>query len=410
MTQLIEVPVEFLEFGMYVSKLDRPWTETPFMFQGFVLKTEQQLGALKKYCKKVYVDPEKRQIVEPPRGVAAAAAGPKELPGSRDKVRGNTVYRELASVEDELPRAREVFTKGTRVVQALTRTVLSEGTVDAPRAKEAVSEITESVVRNPDAMMLLVTMREKSQKTLDRAMQVSVYMTVFGRFLQLPRDRVELLGLVGLLQDVGLVKLPPGIAERRSNLTTQEEEVFTSHVQHSVEILSKTPGLPAELPTLASLHHERYDGSGYPRGLKGNAIHQIGSIAAIVDTFDALTAPAPYGVQMPPSNALNVIFQNRGYQFHAALVEQYIQCVGAFPVGSVVELNSGEVGIVITQNLVRRLQPRVMVVQDAEGNPILPHKILDLMKEPKASAEEPYRIRRTLEQTRVRIDPSELFL
>jgi HD-GYP domain-containing protein (c-di-GMP phosphodiesterase class II) len=410
MTAFREVPVEYLEYGMYVAQLDRPWTETPFMFQGFVLKTEQQLNALKKYCKKVYVDPEKRQIVEPPPVAAAPRPEHKELPGSKDKVRGSTVYQELATVEDELPRAREVFTHGSTVVRQLARTVITGGSVDGQRAKEAVSEITESVVRNPDAMMLLVTMREKSQKTLDRAMQVSVYMTVFGRFLQLPRDRLDLLGLVGLLQDVGMVKLPAGLAERRSNLTIEEEALFRTHVQHSVEVLSGTAGLPTELPTLASLHHERYDGSGYPRGLKGNAIHQIGSIAAIVDTFDMLTAPAPYGALMPPSNALNVLFQNRGYQFHAALVEQYIQCVGAFPVGSIVELNSGEVGIVITQNLVRRLQPRVMVVQDPEGNPVIPHKILDLMKEPRISADEPYRIRRTLEQTRVRINPSELFL
>jgi HD-GYP domain-containing protein (c-di-GMP phosphodiesterase class II) len=266
------------------------------------------------------------------------------------------------------------------------------------------------VVRNPDAMMLLVTMREKAQETLNRSTQVSVYMTVFGRFLQLERERLELLGLIGLLQDVGMLKLPPGMPARRSDLTAAEEEIFKTHVTHSVEILSSTTGLPAELPGLASLHHERYDGSGYARGLKGGAISQTGAIAGIVDTFDMLTAPAPYGLQMPPSNALNVLFQNRGTQFHAALVEQFIQCVGAFPVGSVVELNSGEVGVVITQNLVKRLQPRVMVVQDASGNPIHPHKILDLVKEPMATPDEPYRIRRTLDQTTVKVDSRELFL
>jgi HD-GYP domain-containing protein (c-di-GMP phosphodiesterase class II) len=197
---------------------------------------------------------------------------------------------------------------------------------------------------------------------------------------------------------------------RRSDLDGEEEAVFRTHVAHSVEILSQTAGLPAELPGLASLHHERYDGSGYPRGLKGGAISQTGALAGIVDTFDMLTAPSPYGMQMPPSNALNVLFLNRGTQFHAALVEQFIQCVGAFPVGSVVELNSGEVGVVITQNLVKRLQPRVMVVQDASGNPIHPHKILDLVKEPMATPDEPYRIRRTLDQATVKIDSRELFL
>jgi HD-GYP domain-containing protein (c-di-GMP phosphodiesterase class II) len=397
---------------MFVAKLDRPWTETPFVYQGFVLQTEQQLDALKKYCKVVYVDPEKRQE-------SVAAKLPTLPPGSarqviaeqsREKVRGTVVYKELASVEDELPRARTVFTQTNAIVHTLSRAVMTGNALDGNRAKQAVDEITDSVVRNPDAMMLLVTMRDKAEETLYRATQVSVYMTVFGRFLQLERERLEILGLIGLLQDVGMLKLPAGLPGRRADLAPAEDEIFKTHVTHSVEILSQTAGMPAELPGLASLHHERYDGSGYPRGLKGGAISQTGAIAGIVDTFDMLTAPAPYGMQMPPSNALNVLFQNRGTQFHAALVEQFIQCVGAFPVGSVVELNSGEVGVVITQNLVKRLQPRIMVVQDASGNPIHPHKVLDLVHEPMATPDEPYRIRRTLDQTTVKIDSRELFL
>jgi cyclic di-GMP phosphodiesterase len=407
-----EVPVDFLEFGMFVARLDRPWTETPFVYQGFVLKTEQQLNALKKYCKVVYVDPEKRQEVAAPKLLTLPPASTRQAIAeqSKEKVRGTVVYKELATVEDELPRARTVFTQTNAIVHTMSRAVVTGSAIDGGRARQAVAEITDSVVRNPDAMMLLVTMRDKAEETLNRSTQVSVYMTVFGRFLQLERERLELLGLMGLLQDVGMLKLPAGIPGRRADLAMDEDEIFKSHVEHSAEILSKTSGLPPELPSMASLHHERYDGSGYPRGLKGSAISQMGAIAGIVDTFDMLTAPAPYGMQMPPSNALNVLFQNRGTQFHAALVEQFIQCVGAFPVGSVVELNSGEIGVVITQNLVKRLQPRVMVVQDANGNPIHPHKVLDLVNEPMATPDEPYRIRRTLDQTTVKIDSRELFL
>ena len=408
-----EVPVELLKFGMFVARLDRPWTETPFVFQGFTLSTEQQLEALKKYCKVVYVDPEKfQQSVAAKLLTLPPASATRQIIAeqSREKVRGSAVYKELATVEDELPRARNVFTQTNAIVHTMSRAVVTGTALDGNRAKQAVNEITDSVVRNPDAMMLLVTMRDKAEETLNRSTQVSVYMTVFGRFLQLERERLELLGLIGLLQDVGMLKLPPGMPARRSDLHPNEDEVFRSHVSHSVEILSKTAGLPPELPSIASLHHERYDGSGYPRGLKGSAISQMGAIAGIVDTFDMLTAPAPYGLQMPPSNALNVLFQNRGTQFHAALVEQFIQCVGAFPVGSIVELNTGEVGVVITQNLVKRLQPRVMVVQDAQGNPVHPHKILNLVDEPMAGPEEPYRIRRTLDPTTVRIDTRELFL
>jgi len=411
---LKEVPVDMLQFGMFVAELDRPWTETPFMFQGFVLRTEQQLVALRKYCKRVYVDPEKRDTtIEAKAGPAPSARGPESeavRAQLKEKIRGQAVYAVRATVEEELPRAQKAFTQSRDVVQTLSQGVRAGKVLDAQRAKVAVTDITTSVVRNPDAMMLLAKMREKSAETLDRSVNVSVYMTAFGRFLQLPQDRLEILSMMGLLQDSGMLKLPVGVAEKRSKLTAEETEVFKTHVSHSVEILSKTTGLPADLPALASLHHERYDGSGYPRGLKGNAIPLLGSIAAIVDTFDTLTAPPPYGEHLSPSAALSFLFQNRGTKFHAGAVEQFIQCVGAFPVGSVVELNSGEIGVVVAQNMVRRLQPRVMVVQDEKGNPVIPYKMLDLMTEPKVSPNEVYRIRRTLESDKVRIDPKELFL
>jgi HD-GYP domain-containing protein (c-di-GMP phosphodiesterase class II) len=397
--ELREIPVEEACLGMYVSKLDRPWTETPFLFQGFVLTSEKQIDILRKHCKKIFVDPEKEDH----------SVGRKSSPEELAKVRGTTVYKPAASVEVELPRAQTAVKQTATIVSQLSHTIEAGGAIESSRAKESVVQITDSVVRNPDAIALLARMRQQVSETLDRALGISVNMTIFGRFLQLPRDSLEILGLLGLLQDVGKLKLPKELVER-GPINAEEIALYRTHVAHSVEILGSTPGVPAELPGLASLHHERYDGSGYPRGLRGPGIALFGLIAGIVDTFDTLTAPPPLGERMTPANALSVIYKGRGTQFHPALVEQFIQCLGIFPVGSVVELNSGEVGIVIAQNEVRRLQPRVMVVQDAAHNPIRPYKILDLMKEPKARPGEPYRIQRTLEYDSVQVDPRELFL
>jgi HD-GYP domain-containing protein (c-di-GMP phosphodiesterase class II) len=396
---LREIPVEELTFGMYVSRLDRPWTETPFVFQGFVVKSEKQIDVLKKYCKHVFVDPEKEDLSEVDKVSAEEIA----------KVRGTTVYKEAASVEVELPRAQLAYKKTTAVVEELSRAVEVGNAVDSAHSREAAAQITESVVRNPDAMALLIKLQEKSGSTLSRAAEISVMMTLFGRFLQLPQDRLEILGMLGLLQDVGKLKLPTALATN-GPVNAAEIELYRTHVDHSVEILSNTPGLPPELTGLASLHHERFDGSGYPRGLRGGGIALFGLIAGIVDTFDTLTAPPPFGENLSPSNALNIIYKGRGKQFHPALVEQFIQCIGVFPVGSVVELNSGEVAIVLAQNMVRRLQPRIMVVRDAHGHPLIPYKMLDLMKEPKVRPGEPYRIQRALEYDTVKIDPRELFL
>jgi HD-GYP domain-containing protein (c-di-GMP phosphodiesterase class II) len=209
---------------------------------------------------------------------------------------------------------------------------------------------------------------------------------------------------------VGKTRVPEELLTKKSTLSKAELAVCRSHVDHSVDILKATPGLPAELPALAALHHERYDGSGYPKGLKGVQIGLFGSIAGLVDCFDALTHPRPYGEALAPSNALNMLYNWRDTQFDRPLVEQFIQCIGIYPVGALVEMNSGEVGIVIAQNLVRRLQPRVMVVLDAKGMPKKPQLILDLAKEPKMNADTPYRIKRTLEKGSVPIDPSEFFI
>jgi HD-GYP domain-containing protein (c-di-GMP phosphodiesterase class II) len=397
--ELREIPVTQLSFGMFVAKLDRPWTETPFVFQGFVLKSDKQVETLRKYCKHVFVDPEKEERVE------IGKVTPEDLA----KVRGTTVYKIEASVEVELPKAEKTYTNTTVVLKELSRAVEVGNSIDSSRSHEAAAQITESVVRNPDAMALLIKLQEKSGATLSRAAEISVMMTIFGRFLQLPQDRLELLGMLGLLQDVGKLKLPAELAARGPK-NDEEMELYRSHVNHSVRILSDTPGIPAELPGLASLHHERYDGSGYPRGLRGDAIALPGSIAAIVDAFDTLTAPLPFGENLSPAKALSTIYKGRGTLFHPALTEQFIQCIGIYPVGSVVELNSGEVAIVIAQNMVRRLQPRVMVVKDANGNPMTPYKMLDLIKEPKVRPDEPYRIQRSLEYDSVKIDPREMFL
>ncbi|HEX5477945.1 MAG TPA: HD domain-containing phosphohydrolase [Burkholderiales bacterium] len=394
-----QIAVQELQFGMYVAELDRPWTETPFMFQGFHLRTEQQLAALRKLCKHVFVDPERHEAPDAPRPVAA-----------QFKIRGTAKYPEARPVEAEFRQASAAYEQSASAIGELLRPLTRPGGVlDGKEIKDSVTRLTDSVVRNPDALLLVTRLREKSEQAHARALQVSIYMIVFGRFLELEREELELLGLLGLLQDVGKTRLAPALLEKSGPLTPEEAELAKRHVEYSAEILKGTPGVPPRLPELVLLHHERQDGSGYPRGLKGDQIGLYGSMAAIADTFDALTGARPQAEPLSPSSALSYLYKERGAGFHADLVEQFIQCVGVFPVGSVVELNSGELGIVIAQNLVRRLKPRVMVVLDANGLALRPHKILDLDKDPKAAPDEPYRIRRTMEQTKLQVDPRELF-
>ena len=389
------VPVNMLKFGMYVYELDRPWTDTPFMFQGFVLRNNEQQDALKKYCKFVYVDFDRSEQGEGPASGSSTAKLPPE-----PKI----------SVERELPAAGTAYEHGRRALQDVFAEVRAGKVLEAARVKAAVVEITESVLRNPDAMQLFSRLEQKGEYTLGHALDVAVYMTTFGRFLELERDAVIMLGYLGLLQDIGKLNVPNNLIEKRDRLGPEEFEQAKLHVRYSVELLEKTQNLPPELPHLATLHHERYDGSGYPKGLKGDQIGKMGAIAAIVDTFDALTMKRPYAEPVAPSAALSMLYKWRGAFFDATLVEQFIRCIGVFPVGSVVELNSGEVGIVFAQNYAKRLQPRVMVIRDAKGNTLRPQKVLDLSRGPMATKDEPYRIRRTLEFGRMGVSTKDIFM
>ena len=392
-----KVPVPELRFGMYISELDRPWTETPFRFQGFVLSSEEQLETLKKYCKSVFVDSERSTtLADAPR------------PGMQ--YFGKTIYTERASVEQELGPARTAYASSQTLLQETLAKVRVGRTLDAERVRTAVQDLTGSVLRNPDAMMLFAQLREKGEYAVSHSLDVSIYMTAFGRFLQLETQQIELLGYLGLLQDIGKVRLPKALLEKRGRLTIEEFEQAKLHVNYSVEILRATAGIPIELQRLATLHHERHDGSGYPNRLQGHDIGMVGAIAAIVDTFDAMTVPRPYADAVAPSAAISSLYKWRGVSFDAGLVEQFIRFIGIFPIGSLVELNSGETGVVISQNPEQRLKPRVMVLRDAKGFELRPQKLLDLSRDPKATVDEPYRILRTLEQGRFPVTSEQLFM
>lgn len=383
--------------GMYVVELDRPWLGTPFAFQGFPLTSQDQVDSLKAYCKFVFVDLE-REVWSPER---RRAGGP---------LRGTVVYTEVTPVEKEVVVAREIYQACEERVQQALSSLRITGEIDSQRFTSAVTNMTESIQRNPDAMMLLNTLREKGSYEHGRAMDTSILMITFGRFLQYPKDRLEILGLAGMLLDVGKTKLPDDILKKKGLLTPGEYDIVKAHVMESVDLVRASQGLPAGIEDIILLHHERQDGSGYPQGLKAEEITVDGAIAALVDSFSALTSARLYAEQASPSNALSLMHKLRGKLFHDALVEQFIQCIGIYPVGSAVELNTGEVGIVIAQNLVRRLQPRVMVILDRDWNLSPQQIILDLVKEPKAADGEIYRIRRTLPRDELPIDPSEFFL
>ncbi len=395
-----EIPVEEIELGMYIADLDRPWLGTPFAYQGFFVTSESHIDALKKHCRSVFVDTDMRWERE------GEAASGSEAP----LVKGTVVYRVQSPVEAEVVVAKEMYSACEQTVRTSFESLRETGELDPKPLTAAVGGMTRSIERNPDAMMLLAVIRQKRSEAFNRAVDTSIHMMIFGRFLQFDSARIETLGLAGLLLDVGMLKIPDTVLQKRSTLTNEEYELTKSHVKLSVEAIRAAPGLPQGVEDIVMQHHERQDGSGYPRGLRNREISIDGAIAGLVDSYTALTSRRTYAQQESPSASLMALYKSRGKLYHEALVEQFIQCLGIYPVGSMVELNSGEIAVIIAQNLVRRLQPRVMIVLDGAMNPVYPQLILDLTREPKTPSGEPYRILRTIPKNKLPLDLKQFFL
>lgn len=397
---------------MFVCELDRPWLETPYLLQGVYLGSPQDIEELGRHCKFVYVDPEKsqRDVVARLNSGARAAAIEFERPKPpRFRLPNAVEYRDTATVEQELAPARNVRASVRDLMAAIEQDIRSDRVLDRERLNEAVENMTDSIIRNPDALFLLTKLKDAGAEAYGRALDVAIYVLTFGRHLGFPREELQVLGMGGLLIDVGKTRLPKTLLAKRGPLNGEEHKLMKTHVQHSTDILGRSQWVSRALLDMVLTHHEREDGSGYPRGLRGPQIGIYGKIAGIADCYEDLTSEQPFAPPLAPHAALKVLEEWKTRLFQEDLIEEFVQCIGIYPVGSLVELASGEVAVVMANNRVHRLKPRVMVLLDPRKQRYPQPRTLDLDTAQQAGG--PYgEISRGLEQGSFGIDPKEYYL
>jgi HD-GYP domain-containing protein (c-di-GMP phosphodiesterase class II) len=303
-------------------------------------------------------------------------AGERER-ASRDAIRGwlpddirLETYKEVRSVQQELPRARSAFGRSEDVLKTLIVDVKAGRVPQVAEVADAVDDMVASMVDNPDALLWVGRLREEDVNTYNQGVKVALYLIALGRQLGFPKRELGLLGMIGMLADVGKIRLPRALLDKPGMLTSAEFGLIKEHVRLGIDALSEAGSLPTEVEFGIAQHHERLDGSGYPKGLKGNDISIYGRMSGIADSFAALITPRAYANPSAPQEALMKLYECAGSSFHEPLVEQFVQAVGVFPVGSLVELSSGEVAIVVAHNRVRRLEPRVLVLTWPDKAPL----------------------------------------
>ena len=225
---------------------------------------------------------------------------------------------------------------------------------------------------------------------------MALYLIALGRHIGFPRDDLVRLSQIGMLADVGMIQVPRSLLDKPGVLAPAEHDLVKQHVRLGVESLRKSMKLDSRIEQGILQHHERIDGSGYPNGLKGHEIGIFGRMAAIADCFAALVTDRPYAKAQAPQEALMNLYQWSGASFHEPLVEQLVQAIGVFPVGSLVELSNGEAVIVVAHNRVRRLEPRVLVLTDPQKRPLEKPFERDLLVGPTADCGPAIRITRGL--------------
>jgi len=255
------------------------------------------------------------------------------------------------------------------------------GDVSIAETESVASGMVESVVRNPDALVWLAKMHEDDAHTYQHVVKSSIWALVFGRHLGLEKSLLKTLAMGVLLSHIGKTRLPTELLEVERNPEGFDKEslnTYREYVAHGVEILEAMDSLPAGVVAIARFHKERHNGSGFPQGLTGDRIPLLAKIAGLVDYYQELITPRDAALGMSPLEAVSHLYELRNVLFQQDLVERFIEAVGVYPTGTLVELNSGEVAIVTGHNQDRRLFPQVLVVLDASKSPMKAGRPLDL--------------------------------
>lgn len=421
------IPVQQLMPGMKIVALDIGWTKSPKWTSPFVLNSGEDLALLLQHCKVVAIEQASSEAasnttVTPNATVTTTstaatvsvntdqtpvpATETDDQPVNGKKPVHTRVNQEAIIAKKALIQQRAQQAKGPAAAQPLAATadlkakiskrfvvasfhecldVLSKNfarvragqPLDADSIKATTNKLLIASIAHPNTLTLLSQLEEKDSSLERKSLDVAILSLSFGRLLGLPKAQLHQLGMSALLHDIGMLKIPETLLQQKETLSVSQMISIQKHVHIGCQMLQQTPTLRPLIRTVA-YHHERFDGTGYPSGLKGRKIPLEARILAIVTTFEALTRNRHFSNRDTPTQALRKLYSWRDAQLDGKLVERFIRSVGVYPVGTLVELNKQQIGMVVDVHPGARSKPSVHCLYQHTGQPLAKSRTLNL--------------------------------
>jgi putative nucleotidyltransferase with HDIG domain len=368
---------EELKPGMFIHDLNCGWMDHPFMLNSVNVSDEKTIAEIISCgIRELYIDTSKGlDVTDAPTQDEFNAEIHDQITSVVESY-ANKPVNNIVPLNEEIVQVKALRNEAHQIVHNFMSDARLGKQIKVEEMAPVVEHVFDSIIRNQDAFVSLSRIKHKDEYTYQHSLSVCVLMVTFSRAMGYEKDVILEAGIGGLLHDVGKMKVPDRILNKPGALTEPELTTMKSHAAIGRELLKQTPGVPETAIVITGQHHERYDGTGYPDHIKRDEISQLGQMASIVDVYDALTSNRIYHIGMEPTAVLKKLFEWSKFHFNPHLVERFICMIGIYPVGSLVRLESGMLGIVVDPGQESLLRPIVRVVFDTRRDfAVAPHDI-----------------------------------
>ena len=381
-----EINVRDLRVGMYVDGLGVSWFNHPFVRNKFQITKESEIEKIKE-CGIVTIKIDTEKSVDIPLPVGNEDEQDKLFAVKKVEKQdeSSSAEQEPVPLKEEIERSEKIYQENLHLVHKLVDDIKKGNKIDARSVNDSVDQLVESVFRNRYAAVALAKLKTYDEYTFTHSINVSVFAIALGRQLNLRREQLKLLGAGAMLHDIGKASIPDEILNKPGPLTEEEFGIIKTHPKLGIKHLKRVHNISDEVLQCILNHHEKVNGQGYPRNLKGASIGDYAKMVSIADSYDAITSTRVYQKSTLAHHALKIIFSLRGEHFYPSFVERFIQVVGIYPVGTLVKLNTNEVAMVTAVNPSNLLYPDIQLLSNEEGektDAVLPIRLSDECKKP----------------------------